>query len=263
MSDIKYSTYSSKGINALGTGAKYGVNEMTETAFSMGLNTGRRTVVEGITKDIENQFLNDIVQDGLSAGLGYFSGQAMQIQEDVLSSAFKSSATIVGAWYTKSLAKKTIMRGLKGRKLGMLSKWLGSNDKKVEECRLIADFAKMDLDTTSNSQNPIAHQKRYESKYKHESLEVSKEGVRASLSKLQIDGMRDSFDMKIKTSSFFVTDKNLIKKMTGLQVVTDKDIKKLNALSRSMVVEDSNGNYIGGNQVMSELLSSLNLQRAN
>lgn len=258
--DIKFNTYSSKP-SMLTTGVQYGVNEMAETALSMGFQTGRRTIVEGVTKDIENEFLNDVVQDGLSAGLGYFSGQIMQMQDKVLEGIFRSGSAIVGAWYVKSSAAN-YFKSLKGTKLKLFSRFMGDNDKKAEECRLIADFVKIDADTTANSHNPLAQQNAIQAKYRHESLEVNKEGVRSGLAKLQIDGLRDTFEMKLRTSSFFNTDKDLIRKMTGMTIVTDKEIKKLNALSSSQVFQDSEGNWVGGNQAMIELMSGLRLHRA-
>jgi len=256
-----YKTYSSKGVSTLGTGVGYGVNEMTETALSMGLNSQRRNVVEGVTNNIDNPFLNDVVQDGVSAGLGYLTGQAMQFQEYALSKSYKVGATAVIGWYSKSKIKG-FLKGKKGRKLGMISKFLGDNDKKAEECRLISDFVKMDIDTTANAHNPQAQHNKLEGRFKFESLEVQKEGVRSSLASLEIDGLRDTFEMKLKTSSFFNTDKSLIKKMTGMTTVTDKEIKKLNALSSSMVSQDSNGNWIGGNEASINLLNALGLHRA-
>ena len=137
-----YKTYSSKGISTLGTGLGYGVNEMTETALSMGLNSQRRNVIEGVTKNIDDPFLNDVIQDGVSAGLGYLTGQAMRLQEDVLSSSYKIGASAVIGWYSKSKIKG-FLKGKKGRKLGMISKFLGDNDNKGEECRIISDFVKI------------------------------------------------------------------------------------------------------------------------
>jgi len=261
MNETKYSTYSSKGVDIGGTGLKYGVNEMAETALSMGMQSQKRTIIQGVTGDIENQFLNDVVQDGLAAGLGYFSGQFMQIQEKALESTFKGGAAIVGGWYIKSGAKN-FMKGLKGKKLSMFSKFLGNNDNKAEECRLIADFVKLDADATSNSHNPISSQTAIGMKYKHETLEVQKESARAELAKLQTSGMRDTFEMKIRTSSFFVTDKKLIQQMTGRTTVDGKIIKKLNALSSHMVSLDSEGNWIGGNEASINLLNALGLHRA-
>lgn len=263
MADVKYSAYSSKGIDVAGNGLKYGVNEMAETALSMGMNSQRKVIVEGITSNIENQFLNEIVQDGLSAGLGYFSGQFMQIQEKVLEGAFDRGAGLVVAWYGKSKLGDAFKGFKKGRKSAMLAKFLGATNDETEKARLIADFVKMDADMTANSHNPLAQQQAIEGKYHHETLEVQKEGVRSELAKLQTDGMRDTFDMKLKTSSFFNTDKRLIQQMTGMPTVSEKEIKKLNALSSSMVSLDSEGNWIGGNEASINLLNALGLHRAS
>ena len=260
MSEIKYSTYSAKP-SMLSTGAQYGVNEMAETALSMGMQNGRRTVVEGVTGGIENDFAKDMIQDGLSAGIGYFSGQLMQKQEALLDGVFNNGAMIVTAWYSKSKLSGFLKSNKKGRKASMASRFLGDNDNKAEECRLIADFVKINSDSQSNAHNPNSRQKAIESKFLHESNEVQKEGVRSNLAKLQIDGMRDTFEMKMKTSSFFNTDKKLIRDMTGLNNVTDKDIKKLNSLSASMVFEDSSGNWIGGNEAMISLINALKMPR--
>ncbi|WP_373002179.1 hypothetical protein [Sulfurimonas sp.] len=262
MTEIKYSAYSTKTASVLGTGLGYGVNEMVETATSMGLQSQRRVIVAGVTSEIESEFLTDVIQDGIGAGLGYMTGQAMRAQEWALDKSFKVASTAVVGWYSKSFLKAKFKNFRKGRKATMFSKFLGDNDNKVEECRLMADFAKMDMDGTANVGNPQAEHNLYESKLKFEALEVNKEGVRSNLAKLQIDGNRDMFEMKIKTSSFFVTDKALIKQMTGAVEVTSKDIDKLNALSSSMVFEDSAGNFIGGNQAMVELLSALRINRA-
>jgi len=261
MADKAYKTYSSKGVSTLGTGVGYGINEMAETATSMGLQSQRRNLIEGISSNVDNEFLNDVIQDGVGAGLGYLTGQAMRLQEHVLESSFKRGSVAVVGWYGKSKLKD-FLKGKKGRKLSMISKFIGENDNKVEECRLISDFVKMDLDTTANAHNPLAKHNRLEGRLKYDTLEVQKEGVRSSLAKLQVDGMRDTFEMKIKTSSFFNTDKQLIKKMTGMTTVTDKEIKKLNALSSSMVSLDSEGNWIGGNEASISLLNALGLHRA-
>lgn len=259
MADKNYKSYTAKP-SMLSTGVQYGLNEMVETGFSMGLQSGRKTVVDAVTSDIENDFLKDVLQDGLASGMGYFSGKLMQKQEDLLDTAFTKGVGLVGAWYTKSfIANK--LRGLKGRKLKLLSKFLSDTDTKAEECRLIADFVKMDIDTSANSHNPLARQNVWSSSLQNESFNVQKEGVASQLAKIQIDGMRDSFEMKIKTSSFFNTDKDLIRKMTGISTVTDKEIKKLNALSSSQVFQDSEGNWIGGNEAMISLMNGLGLHR--
>jgi hypothetical protein len=260
MSSVNYQAYSAKA-GVLSTGLKFGVNEMVETGFSMGLQNGRRIVIDSVAGDVENEFVKDMIQDGLSAGMGFFTGKLMQKQEELLDSAFSKGVTLVGSWYTKSLLKNKL-RGLKGRKARLLSKFLTDSDNKVEECRLIADFVKMDIDSSSNSHDPIARQNVLKSKFNHESLQVQKEGVSSQLAKLQIDGMRDTFEMKIRTSSFFNTDKDLIRRMTGMTVVTDKEIKKLNALSNSQVFQDSQGNWIGGNEAMVSLMNGLGLHRA-
>jgi hypothetical protein len=262
MADKKYQSYSSKGLSVLGTGVGYGVNEMAETATSMGLSNQRRVLIEGISSGVENQFLNDVIQDGVGAGLGFLTGQVMRVQEYALSSAYKTGAVAVTAWYGKSKLKG-FLKGKKGRKLGMISKFIGDTDKKAEECRLISDFTAMNIQATSNSNNPQAKHNMLEGRFKHDSLEVKKEGVRSSLAKLQVDGLRDTFEMKLKTSSFFSTDKKLIKQMTGMTSVTDKEIKKLNALSSAMVSLDNEGNWIGGNEASINLLNALGLHRAN
>ncbi|OIO17822.1 MAG: hypothetical protein AUJ81_01100 [Helicobacteraceae bacterium CG1_02_36_14] len=120
----------------------------------------------------------------------------------------------------------------------------------------------MNVDSIASSNNPQTHNATIQNKQQFENLQVNKEGVRSQLARLQTDGMRDTFEMKLKTSSFFNTDKTLISNMTGMLTVTDVDIKKLNSLSSSMVSQDSSGNWVGGNQAMIELLSALRLQRA-
>lgn len=264
MAELKtnFTTYSSKGINVGGTSLKYGVNEMAETAFSMYAQGERRSIVEGVTKDIENEFLNDVVQDGLSAGLGYFTGQAMQLQETLLDGSYKFGRNAVMAFYGSSFVKEKFKKFAKGRKAQMFSKFLSGSDKKAEESRLMADFVKMDLDTSSSSHNPIARQKQHEAKYMHENLEVKKEGVRANLALLQAEGLNRTFQMKMETSSFFVTDKKLIKQITGMLSVTENDIKKLNAMSSAKVFQDSNGEWVGGNEAMVILMNGLGLHRA-
>lgn len=259
MSNVKYSTHSAKP-SMLATGTQYGVNEMVETGTSMGLQQGRKIIVEGVTSDIENPFVQDMITDGLSAGIGFFSGQLMQKQEKLLDTAFLAGSAAVVGWYSKSKLLN-LMKGKKGKKLSMISKFFGDNDKKAEECRLIADFSKMNMDSSANSHNPLTRQNMLENKIAHDTLQVRKEGVNTSMAKLQIDGMRDTFDMKIKTSSFFNTDKQLIKKMTGMISVTDKEIKKMNSLSSAHVFQDNNGNWIGSTQAQTELLNTLGFKR--
>lgn len=258
-----FHSYSAKP-SMLSTGAQYGVNEMVETGTSMGLQQGRQIIVTGVTKDLEDGFIKDVLQDGVNAGVGYLSGQAMQFQEQLLDKAFTQTRVMIGSWYAGrgALRDKFKEKFRKGRKATMFSKILGDNNDKVEECRLIADVGKMDIDTSSSSGNPLSRQNVIKNKFQHEALEVQKEGVSSSLAKLQIDGMRDTFEMKIRTSSFFNTDKKLIKAMTGLTSVTDKDIKKLNTLSNSQVFQDSEGNWIGGNEAMIVLMNGLGLHRA-
>ena len=234
---------------------------MGENAASFYVQGAKTTIVEGITSEIENEFLNEMVQDGLNAGLGYFSGQAMQLQETALNFAFNRGSKFAVAWFSTSVIKNQYQKFRKGRKATMLSKFLAGSDKKAEETRLIADFVKMDFDGTANSHNPTARQKRHEAKYLHESLEVNKEGVRSNLAKLNADALTRTFDMKMKTASFFNTDKALIKEVTGLTTVTDKEINKLNALSNSQAFQDSNGDWIGGNEAMISLTNLLSLHR--
>ncbi len=259
---ITYQTYSAKP-SILGTGAKYGINEMVETGVSMGLMQGRKVVVEGITKDIQNEFVKDMLQDGLSAGLGFFSNQAMQLQEKLLEKGYNSGLAVVATYYNKGLIKRKFQQKFgRGRKATMFAKFLGGNNNRAEESRLIADFVQMDIDSSASSHDTLARQGVLENQFVNETLQVQKEGVSADIARLQIDGMRDTFDMKVKTSSFFVTDKNLIKNMTGMSSVKDKHIKKLNSLSGSMVFEDSEGNYVGYAEAVTILMNGMGLHRA-
>lgn len=262
MAQDKFNTYSSKGIDVGSTGLKYGVTEMTEGAVSYHLQDGKRSIVTGITSDIESDFMKDIVSDGVNAGLGYFSAQAMQLQETLLEGAFNQGTKVVLGWYAGSYVKDKFKKYAKGRKAMMFSKFLSGSDKKAEEARLIADFVKMDIDSSANTHSPTARQKQYEAKYIHENLEVSKENVRARLATLNISGMRETFDMKLKTSSFTNIDKKLIQQMTGKRNIDKEDINKLNAMSNAQVFQDSDGNWVGGNEAMVILMNGLGLHRA-
>jgi len=253
-------TFSSKASTTLTTGIAYGVNEMAETGMSMGLSNGRRYVVSGMTDDMDDGIMKEMLQDGLSSTMSMWTGAVMRAQESVLEKTIAVGAVAVGAWYGKSRLKG-FLNG-KGRKMALLGKFIGSNNSKAEEERLIADFSKMNVDSIASSNNPQTHNATIQNKQQFENLQVNKEGVRSQLARLQTDGMRDTFEMKLKTSSFFNTDKTLISSMTGMLTVTDVDIKKLNSLSSSMVSQDSSGNWVGGNQAMIELLSALRLQRA-
>jgi len=260
--DKKIYSYSSAGMDVLGNGSKYTVNEMVESATSQGMQHQKKTIVEGLTSNIDSDFAKDIVQDGLHAGLGYFGGQVMMLQDKALEAIYAKGVVKIGAWYSKSLIKDKLS-GLKGRKLKNLAKFFSDSDKKAEESRLIADFVKMDMDSSSNTGNPLVRLEQGKVKYIHDSLEVQKEGVRADLATIEINGKRDTFDLKLKTSSFTNLDKKLIRDFTGMPKVTKTDIAKLNAMSNSQVFQDSEGNWIGGNQAMVMLTNMLGLHRAS
>lgn len=259
MQDKKINLYSAT-TSTLTTGVGLGVNEMAESGTSMFLTGGRRLVVEGMTKDMEEGVMKDMLQDGMSSAMSMWSGGIMQLQESAMQKVIAGGGIFVAAQYSRSKIGN-FMKGKKGRKLGMLSKFFGANDKKAEEARLIADFTKMNVDSNSSSNNPLLHHNKILTKQRFESIQVQKEGVMTQITKVDMDGSRDIFEMKIKTSSFFNTDKRLIQQMTGITVVTDKEIKKLNALSSNMVFQDSSGNWIGGSESSIALLNSLSLQR--
>ena len=261
--ETKYSTFSAKKPSILTTGIAFGTNEMAETGVSMALNGGKMYAIEGMTGDMDDGIMKELMQDGLSSAMSMWSGAMMQKQEVVLSSAYNLGRTTVLGYIGSSKALAH-MKTLKGKKLGMFSKIFGkSEEAKATNARLIADFTKMDIDSTSNSDNPLAKHNQMSSKLQFESLQVNKEGVNSRLAKIQIDGIRDSFEMKLKTSSFTQKDKVLIQKLTGVRNVSDDYIKKLNTLSASMVFQDSNGNWIGGNEAMVSMLNSMNFNRVN
>jgi len=261
MSDKNYNTYSSKP-SMLSTGFQYGVNEMVEDGLSMGLQSQRQILVSGVSESIENEFVSEIFTSGMSASIGFFTGKLMEKQEALLESAFTSTRGYIISWYAGRGFLKDKLKGRKGRGAVLLSKFLGSNDKRAEECRLIADVGKMDIDTSSNSHSPLARQNTLESKFRLEQNEISKENARTNIARIQLDGMRDSFELKLKTSSFSILDKPLIKDMIGVDKVDSKTIHKLNALSSSMAFEDSSGNWVGGNEAIVRLINGLGLHRA-
>ena len=268
MSDKVYNTYSSKKPNALTTGITYGVNEMLESGAQMGLQDGRRIAVEGFTGTMEDGIMREMLQDGLNSAMSNWTGAIMMAQEKLLETSFNQGKNLVYGLYGASGAREFLKNKFKnkfkkGRKASLFAKFIGNTDSTAEKGRLIADFTKMDIDSSANSRNPSTEVTQIQRKQQFEAHEVNKEATRTRIASLQLNGLTRSFDWKLKTSSFVDADKPLIKDVTGLTSVSDEYIDKLNSQSLGQSFKDNNGNWIGGNQVTAEMLNFLNTNKVN
>ncbi len=242
---------------------QYGAEEALETATALALMGGRTELMTGITADIKNDFAKEVIQDGIGAAYNVMTQGVMMFEQAVLETAFNKFAAASTAIIVKSkirLGDK--LRGLKGRKAKILSKVLGGFDKlDVDHARLIADYGAMSLQARNVINTPRSQTEALKMQQSADGVELNKEQVRLRMAGMAQNSMRNSFDMKLKLSKFTQDDEKLIKSVTGLRLVTQDDISKLNAMSGDTVFRDSAGNWLGGVQVQGELMTGIRLQR--
>ncbi len=240
----------------------FSVEEMAETALSMSMMGVRGDAMAAATDKIENEFLKEVVQDGVGAGFSVLSSAMMAAEQKVVEATFNRFGSVaLGIALAGKNGVRTFARKFrKGRKASMMGRAVSSLNLTTEDARLVADFGAMNVNGRSSVVSPSASQDAFSMTVSNNMQELQSEKVRTMQAGMALTTMKDSFEIKLKSSSFLDTDKPLIKKVLRVEVVTDEMITMLNSYSRASVFKDTSGNYIGTAQAQTELLLGLRLQ---
>ncbi len=242
--------------------SSFAVEEMAETALSMSMMGVRGEAMSVATEKIENEFLKEVVQDGVGAGFSVLSSAMMGAEQKIVEAAFNRFSVAAGAVAIsgKNGVKNLARKFRKGRKSSMMTRAVSGLNLTTEDARLIADFGAINVNGRSSVVAPSASQDVYSMTMANKAQELESEKIRTMQADMGLKTMRDSFDIKLKSSSFLDTDKPLIKKVLRVDAVSDDLIVMLNSYSRASVFRDSAGNYVGSAQAQAELLTGLRLQ---
>lgn len=241
---------------------QFGAEEALETATALALMDGRTGLITNYTSEMKDGLVKEAVQDGMGAAYNVLTQGVMLFENAVLESAFNKSAAIASAIVLKGkLRIGNKLRGLRGRKAKILGRIIGGvNSLEVDHARLVADYGAMSMKARGVINTPASQTQALKMQTNNDSHELKKENVRLQMAGMSQQSMQNAFDLKVKLSSFTSADETLIKNVTGMVSVTTDDIDKLNSLSSNQVFKDSAGNWLGGVQVQSELMTGLKLQ---
>jgi hypothetical protein len=243
--------------------AQFGAEEAVETLTALALMDGRTDLITGYTSDMKDGWGKEAIQDGIGAAYNVFTQGIMVFEQQVLESAFNKFSAASAAIVLKSKVRLSgKLRGLRGRKAKLVSKVLGGFDKlDVDHARLVADYGAMSMQARGVINTPASQSQAMRMQQNSDSVELQKERVKLNIAGAAQNSMQNSFAMKMKLSSFTTADEKMIKAVTGMVNVTTEDIEKLNAISSNEVFRDSAGNWVGGVQVTSELMTGIALAR--
>jgi len=229
--------------------------EFFETLIYMVAYDEARKMISDFTKDIDNPYLKEAVDSAMNVAV--FGGIFMIIQyeEQIIEKVFNLASSLVTALILMPKKGFSKLRGLRGRKLGIVSKIInGFNDDAVNKAQVI----------TSQLGNFIAgRNNQYQSMNLVEGSQLirksvfQKEDLNFKLGNAMASRYNETLLFKLLTSSFSEADKSILKKILGTYNPDSIDIDDLNKISSFMFVKDDSGKIVGLSEAFLELINGL------
>jgi hypothetical protein len=153
----------------------------------------------------------------------------------------------------KSLSK--LSSRFRGRKLGILSKILGSmGEDSTQKAMVISNTLGNFMQGRSNQYSSGS---LLDGTLKMRDNVVQKDRSNLHLGKSMADNYVNSLMFKLLTSSFTANDETMIKKILGRDSATNLDIEDMNKIGSFMFTQDDNGNLTGLTEQFYSLVSGL------
>lgn len=240
----------------LGQIGKNSAEEFLETIIYMTAYNEARERIKTYTESIENPILREATESALNVAV--FSGIFMIIryEEAILDKAFKvASAIIASLMLLPKKAFQKLKNGLRGRKLGILSKIFGNvgND----------GVAKAQVISTQLGNFMYARGNQYQTgQLVNASMQNRQNVVERDRSSLMLgtamaDNYVNSLMFKLMTSSFTANDEQMIKKILGRDTATSLNVDDLNKIGSFMFTKDSQGHITGLTEQFFSLVNGL------
>ena len=233
--------------------------EFFETLIYMVAYEEARNLISNFTKDIDNPYLKEAVES--AANVAVFGGifLIIQYEEKIIEKVFNLASAVITSLILipkKSLSK---LRGLRGRKLSIVSKIIGGlDDNAVGKANVVANQLGNFIAGRNNqyqSMNLVQGSQMIRKSV------FQKEDINLKLGNAMASRYNDTLIFKLLTSSFTQKDKTILKKILGTYDPDKIDVDDLNKISSFMFVRDSDGNIVGLSEAFLELVNGIGYVR--
>jgi hypothetical protein len=229
--------------------------EFFETLIYMVAYEEATKMIKNFTEDIENPYLREAVES--AANVAIFGGIFMIIQyeEQIIEKVFNIANGIISGLLF--LPKKAIgkLKGLKGRKLSLVSKVLsGFNDDAVGKAQVVTSQLNNFI---SGRNNQYQSMNLLDGSQQIRKTVFQKEDISFRLANAMASRYNETLIFKLLTATFSEQDKTILKKILGTYNPDNLDINDLNKISEFMFVKDSDGKIIGLSEAFFELINGL------
>ena len=229
--------------------------EFFETLIYMVAYEEATKMIKNFTEDIENPYLREAVES--AANVAIFGGIFMIIQyeEQIIEKVFNIANGIISGLLF--LPKKAIgkLKGLKGRKLSLVSKVLsGFNDDAVGKAHVVTSQLNNFI---SGRNNQYQSMNLLDGSQQIRKTVFQKEDISFRLANAMASRYNETLIFKLLTATFSEQDKTILKKILGTYNPDNLDINDLNKISEFMFVKDSDGKIIGLSEAFFELINGL------
>ena len=229
--------------------------EFFETLIYMVAYEEATKMIKNFTEDIENPYLREAVES--AANVAIFGGIFMIIQyeEQIIEKVFNIANGIISGLLF--LPKKAIgkLKGLKGRKLSLVSKVLsGFNDDAVGKAQVVTSQLNNFI---SGRNNQYQSMNLLDGSQQIRKTVFQKEDISFRLANAMASRYNETLIFKLLTATFSEQDKTILKKILGTYNPDNLDINDLNKISEFMFVKDSEGKIIGLSEAFFELINGL------
>lgn len=229
--------------------------EFFETLIYMTAYNEAVEMIREYTQDIENPYIREAVES--AANVAVFGGIFMIIQyeEQIIEKVFNMASSLVTALILmpkKGLAK---LRGLRGRKLSIISKIIGGlNDDAVNKANVVVNQVGNFISGRNNQYQSL---NLVDGAQQIRKTVFQKENMQMFLANNMAKRYNETLIFKLLTSSFSANDKTILKKILGTYDPDKIDIDDLNKISSFMFVKDDNNKIIGLSEAFLELVNGL------
>lgn len=229
--------------------------EFFETLIYMTAYEEAVKMIHSFTEDIENPYLREAVES--AANVAVFGGIFMIIQyeEQMLEKVFNMTSAFVTSLILLPKKGFNLLRGLKGRKLSIVSKILGSfNDDAVNKANVVVNQLGNFI---SGRNNQYQSMNLVDGAQQIRKTVFQKEDMSFKVGNAMASRYNETLLFKLFTGSFSDNDKTIIKKILGTYDPSKIDVNDLNKISSFMFVKDDNDKIVGLSEAFLELVNGL------
>jgi len=229
--------------------------EFFETLIYMTAYKEAVKMIHNYCQDIKNPYLREAVES--AANVAVFGGifLIIQYEEKIVEKVFDLASSLVGALILSSKKGISKLKGLRGRKLSIISKIIGNlNDDAVNKANVIVNQVGNFI---AGRNNQYQSMNLVDGAQQIRKTVFQKEQMQMNLANYMARRYNDTLIFKLLTSSFSEADKSILKKILGTYDPDKIDINDLNKISSFMFVKDDNGKIVGLSEAFLELVNGL------